>query len=156
MSVKEGVDYVFYLGLGGVIICVGRKDRWKMVEWERGFFCWVSTSADKRTSLELHTAFFISCPSFSPAYMLRVSRTMNCISPLLTTLLSYEGSLTRPSLPGSWQVKEWVELAYFILKWKKSRKAAAAEIGCSSSLDTSHFPALMPTDTKTNIKERNK
>jgi len=40
--------------------------------------------------------------------------------------------------------------------WEKSRReAAAAESGCSSSADTIHFPGLMPTKTKTNIKERN-
>lgn len=42
----------------------------------------------------------------------------------------------------------------FLLNWKKSRRKVAVQIRCSCSADASHFPALMPTDTKTNIKEK--
>lgn len=61
--------------------------------------------------------------------MLRVSRKMNRFFPLLTTLLSYEGSLTRPSLPRSWQVKEWVELAHFFWTGRSQEEKQQQRVG---------------------------
>lgn len=43
----------------------------------------------------------------------------------------------------------------FLLNWKKSRRKTSAKIGHFCSVDASFFPALMLTDTKTNMKEEN-
>lgn len=87
----------------------------------------------------------------SHQHTLRVSGKMNCILPLLTTLLSSESRLIGPFLLRSWQVEVLVELAFFFL----SRKESRGEGGSSCSADIACFPALVPTDTKTNIRERN-
>jgi len=112
MSIKEDFGYVFYLGLGGchyTYVWQGReREKWQ--DGRKGFLIgWLPAPTNVHclncTQLVLSLVRSHQCVP-------RVSRKMNCIFPLLTTLLLYEGSLTRPSLPRSWQVKEWLELAH--------------------------------------------
>lgn len=111
--------------------------------------CWLV----KWMSPELHIACVVLC---SHQRTLRVSGKMNFILPLLTTLLSSESSLIGPFLPRWWQVQGLVELALLFSKLKGiKRKESRGESGSSCSADAACFRALVPTDTKTNIREMN-
>lgn len=131
----------------------GRKGR---VKWQDGkrIFCSVNTITEKRTSLELQTAWLLSCPLFSPANAESVQEN-ELHFPIVNYFVAIWGQAYSAFLAQVMTSKGVTGAGTFLLNWKKSRREARAESGCSTSADASHFPALTPTDTKTNIKERN-
>lgn len=129
-------------------MCV-KEEKWWLQG--KGIFCTVSTSADKWMSPELHIACVVSCPLFSSAYTESVWE-----NELHFAFINYFTVL--------WKQSDWSLFAqamtsggvsgagaFFFLSWKESR----GEGGSSCSADIACLPALVPTDTKTNIRERN-
>lgn len=155
----------------------------KMAEGKKGFSVeWISSLVHWHKLS--YTQPVLACVLLSCQCTLRVSRKMIWAVPLLTIFLPWKGSLLSLPCPGHYkQRSEWCWHISFKLEEVKKKSSSTYHIFLhipilthipkiylthtpiiyhthiypySCSVDASFFLALMLTDTKTNMKKRNK
>lgn len=144
----------FSLALGVLpYVYVGRKGKGKMADGKKRFsMVWIPALVHWHKLN--YTQPVLAC--VHPSCQCTLSVQENSLHFPINSFVAMEGQPHSAFLARAMTSKGVSGAGTFLLEWEKSRRKTAAQIGHSCSADACFFPALMLTDTKTNIKERNK